>query len=259
MQKLFFFLFCCTLWLCLSVQAIFPHGNAYSDTNLLFYGQDKEIPDGRLSTEQCCSVVNPAGTAVMTALTTRADGAVQIVSSTSASIQNPAFSPDGSAIIYTLFHQGYNAGPAGVYSCPSSGGTCISLIDENGHDSVNLPGMSWNPGTNLITFASDRAGPDDIWTMAGDGSNLTQVTDHTSPGYYIEPSFSPDGQWIVFEADTDAPDDLQQGSIFKISSDGTGGVVKLTDGPAGGTDDRQPNWSPTGSSILFQRRIPGTH
>ena len=194
---------------------------------------------------------------VKTGSATRPDGAIPVVSSTSASIQNPAFSPDGSTIIYTLFHEGYNLGPAGVYHCTFSGTNSAPLIDEDGNDSVNLPGTCWNPVVNLITFASDREGPDDIWTMAADGSNLRHVSHHSAPGYYIEPSFSPDGNWIVFEADTDAPDNLQQGSIFKIRSDGTG-LVKLTNGPAGGTDDRQPNWSPTGVSILFQRRLPGS-
>ena len=195
---------------------------------------------------------------IIAGLNTRPDGAVPVVvSSSAASIQNPAFSPDGTAIIYTLFHGGYNEGPAGIYTCLVSGGNNIVLIDENGHDSVNLPGSSWNPVKNLITFASDRAGPDDIWTMAKDGSSLKQVSKHSSPVYYIEPSFSPDGQWIAFEADTDARDNLQQGSIFKIRSDGTE-LTKLTDGPAGGTDDRQPNWSPTGTSILFQRHLPGS-
>jgi len=191
----------------------------------------------------------------------RLDGAVPVVSFPSPeSVQNPAFSPDGATMIYTAFHEGYNAGPAGVFSCTASGGNSISLIDEKGHDSVNLPGTSWNPVTNRITFASDRGeGPDEIWTMAADGSELTQITNHSANGYYIEPSFSSDGQWIVFEADTDAQDDeMQQGSIFKVRSDGTE-LTKLTDGPAGGTDDRQPNWSPTNESILFQRRVPGSN
>jgi Tol biopolymer transport system component len=192
-----------------------------------------------------------------TTTATRVDGALPVISSLPASIQNPAFSPDGSSMIYTMFHAGYNAGPAGIFICAAAGGSGTPLIDEEGNDSVNLPGMSWNLNTNLITFASDRAGPDEIWTMAADGSKRTQVTHHPPPGYYIEPCFSPDGGWIVFEADTNAPDNLQQGSIFKVRADGTG-QVKLTDGPANGTDDRQPNWSPTGKSILFQRRLPGS-
>ncbi|MFQ5400739.1 MAG: hypothetical protein ACE5E7_14225 [Anaerolineae bacterium] len=36
------------------------------------------------------------------------------------------------------------------------------------------------------------------------------------------------------------------------------GLTVLTDGPATGVDDRQPNWSPAGDRILFQRRGPGS-
>ena len=34
-------------------------------------------------------------------------------------------------------------------------------------------------------------------------------------------------------------------------------LTQITDGPGGGTDDRQPNWSPAGDRVLFQRREPG--
>ncbi len=189
----------------------------------------------------------------------RSDGAVLLFESSSIeSIQNPAFSPDGKYVIYTLFHEGYNKGPAGIYTYSISKGSSTLLIDEENNDSVNLPGASWNSVTNLITFASDRQGMDNIWTMSSDGSNLKQITNHLTTAYYIEPSFSPDGQWIVFEADTTEPDDTQQGSIYKVNVDGTN-LVKLTDGPGSGTDDRQPNWSPSGNTILFQRRVPGSN
>jgi TolB protein len=109
----------------------------------------------------------------------------------------------------------------------------------------------------LIIFASDRQDIDEIWVIAPDGSNLRRVTRHSEKIYYIEPSFSPDGQWIVFEVDIDAPDEIQQGSIMKVRLDGSG-LIQLTDGPGGGVDDRLPNWSPLGDRILFQRRALGS-
>ena len=63
----------------------------------------------------------------------------------------------------------------------------------------------------------------------------------------IEPSFAPDGQRIVFEVSEYDADG--NGSIYVANVDGTG-IRRLTRG----ADDRQPNWSPTGDRIVFQRR-----
>lgn len=187
----------------------------------------------------------------------RADGAIRLYAPPAgASAQNPAFSPDGGTVLFTLFHQGYNDGPAGLYLVSLAGGDPVVLLDEPDQDSVNLPGSSWNGVSGRITFASDRRDRDEVWTMAADGSDLRRVT-HTAAGVAIEPSFSPDGQWIVFEIATEAPDPEQQGSIWVVRSDGSG-LRRLTDGPGGGTDDRQPNWSPRGDRILFQRRTHGS-
>ena len=63
--------------------------------------------------------------------TVRQDGAINIITAPSgASVQNPAFSPDGKTMIYTLFHEGYNKGPAAIYSCPAAGGGSKALLDD---------------------------------------------------------------------------------------------------------------------------------
>lgn len=212
------------------------------------------LPFAALWSVRAAPAFSPLSSAMPTS--TRGDGAVVLLAPDSpASAQNPAFSPDGRTLLFTLFHRGYNAGPAGLYLLALGGGPPVALLDEADHNSVNLPGSTWNAIVSRIAFSSDRLDTDEIWTIAPNGSNLYRVTSHSSPYFFIEPSFSPDGQWIVFEVDTDASEDRQQGSIWKVRADGTG-LAQLTDGPGRGTDDRQPNWSPAGDRILFQRRVP---
>lgn len=178
-----------------------------------------------------------------------------------ASAQNPAYNPDGQKILFTRFVKGYNLGDAGLFVLPLAGGPESALLDEVGHAAVNLPGTSWNAATDRITFSSDRIATDEVWTIAPDGSpgSRFQVTIQTPPyKHYQEPSFNPDGEWIVFEAVADAPELAQRGTLWKIRAADRTGLTKLIDGPMTNTDNRQPNWSPLGDRILFQRRVGDT-
>ncbi len=181
----------------------------------------------------------------------RSDGALLIYApALPASAQNPAFAPSGDTVLFTIFFKGYNAGPAGLYRVSLADGSRSALLYEPDYTSVNLPGSSWNAATGRIAFASDRQDKDEIWTMGASGQALFRVTHHGSGAHFIEPSFSPDGQWIVFESAADGSDNRRRSTIWKVRADGTG-LTRLT---AGETDDRQPNWSPRGDRILIQRR-----
>jgi Tol biopolymer transport system component len=174
------------------------------------------------------------------------------------SAQNPAFSPDGTALLFTEFDHGYNEGAAGLYETPfTSPGLPVSEVNTPGQEAVNLPGSCWNAATGRIAFAYDLVNTDEIWTMDANGGHLKQVTRHSGSTHFIEPSFSPDGQWIVFEVDTNAPDNKMLASIWKVRGDGSG-LTRLVGGPGTGLDDRQPNWSPQGNLILFQGHHPGS-
>jgi TolB protein len=185
-------------------------------------------------------------------LVRRADGAELLFSPAGGeSAQNPAFSPDGGSVLFTLSHGGYNKGDAGLYVMPVGGGSARALVDEPGAAAVNLPGSCWNPATGRIAFSSDRQERAEIWTMSAAGGGLFRVTRHSDGTGFLEPTFSADGRWIVFEVDEPGGG---KGSIWKVAADGTG-LTRLIDGPGTGTDNRQPNWSPAGDRILFQRAV----
>jgi len=220
------------------------------------------LGQGGCSTSDAASPTPPAGMVGLPLLSiqTRPDGALRLTTPPpGASDQNPAFSPDGSRLVFTRFENGYNAGPAGLFLLDLDSGQVARLTPVEDQDNVNLPGAAWiapTGGEGRIVFASDRLEADDLWRIAPDGAGFSRITTHAGPPAYIEPSWSPDGQWIVFEASASgASPDGSVGKIWKVRADGTG-LTPFTSAP--GFDDRQPNWSPAGDRILFQRRaLPG--
>lgn len=94
----------------------------------------------------------------------------------------------------------------------------------------------------LIAFASDRTGDREIYTIRVDGTGLTRLTN--SPGQDNTPSWSPDGQKIVF-AHVSEPVDLW--SIVVMNADGSDQQVIASES----FPIISPAWSPDGKTIAY--------
>jgi Tol biopolymer transport system component len=115
--------------------------------------------------------------------------------------------------------------------------------------SVAADSPDWSPDGRRIVFgleSEDRAG---IAVMSADGTGLRILTPR---GFQGQPSFSPDGRWIVFERDP-APGD---NGVWLMRSDGTD-LRRVTRNPFGAGNecgcDTDPNFSPDGRLISFVR------
>ena len=180
----------------------------------------------------------------------REDGAYKLNIPLTGSLQNPAFSPDGENIVFTQFKNGYNKEPSDLYTYNLTTKK-LTLIVSNGSANVNLPGSSWNQNTNSIVYSSSQEPHDEIYTVKADAPHHTmQVTQRDAYVAY-EPSFNPSGDEIVFESHI--LDVEENGVIFKHQLN-TSAYIPLTDLSG---DARQPNWSPMGDKILYQKFMDG--
>ena len=169
------------------------------------------------------------------------------------SVQNPCFSPASDLLAVTNFEKRYNVGTGIVFTAHATGGKRIRVLSPTDAQSVNLPGQCWSGASSLVTYSSDVVARDEIYTVPSSGGKPRRITNR--PGHRsFEPSLSPvfsDGsQWIVFESHVSHGKHLKPGEIWKVRTDGKG-LARLTEG----WDDRQPEWSPAGDRIVFQRRM----
>ena len=100
-----------------------------------------------------------------------------------------------------------------------------------------------------IAFDSDRSYPTrQIWRVKPDASGLEQLT---SIGENFHPAFSPDGRKIVFSSTRDAG---SNGDLYVMNADG-GNQRRITNSSV---SDYQPDWSPSGTRIVFVSDESGT-
>jgi|GEM_PF-2956898 len=174
----------------------------------------------------------------------------------------PRISPDGTRLFFSSVapgeHQTHDAAGGGT---SGTGNHDIYLVDVVGSTADDLTltnitnitagwltwdnGWAWTPDGSQITYATDRNGNWDIYTMYLDGTDGQRLTD--DPAQDGWPSWTPDGKQVVF-----ASDRTGDWEIFIMNADGSN-VRQLTDRP--GTTDLFPEVSPDGTMIVFTSQV----
>ena len=159
-----------------------------------------------------CAVLPPPAHCVGTQLIPRAN--------------RPDWSPDGQKLVFFSNRLGTNQIYVADIDDPDVA-VQLTFIGAN-----RVP--RWSPDGSKITFESTRDGNPEIYVMNADGSAQSRLTNFSGPpdpGIDAVPSFSPDGNWIVFHRQLFIipGQDLPNGSdLFVVPVDGSLPAVRLT-------------------------------
>ncbi len=197
-------------------------------------------------------------------------------------ITTPAWSPDGSQIVFTSFRSG-NAdlwsysfsdsragmllGIPGLNSSPAwspDGGTIALTLSQGGNVDIYLldpaagetarltlrgsieTSASFSPTGRQIVFTSDRIGYPQLYIMDSSGGTASRAT--TSHGYCDSPAWSPDGDRIAYTAQVG-----RDFHIFVMDADGSN-IRQVT---FQGSLNEDAVWGPTGRHIAFSSDMDG--
>ena len=157
---------------------------------------------------------------------------------------SPAWSADGSKLAFSSSMQG----SPNIYLSDSSGMNPRRLTQ----DAVPDVSPVWNPKTGTqIAFVSGRTGLPQIYIMDADGTGLQRVTD---TGYAVSPSWSPNGQFLVFAWRRNYGPGAPGGQDLYLMDIASHQWVQLTHDS--GVNDF-PSWSPDGRHIVYESRQNG--
>jgi Tol biopolymer transport system component len=147
-------------------------------------------------------------------------------------------SPDGSTLVFDLL--------GSIWTLPLEGGEAMPLTQGMAFDAQ----PRFSPDGDRIVFVSDRSGGQNLWTMAVDGSDTTQVTEGDRNAYQ-SPTYSPDGRYIVGTRQGGGG----QGKLWMYHVEGGSGVA-LIDEPAN-LRTTGAAFTPDGERIWYAQRTGG--
>ncbi len=156
----------------------------------------------------------------------------QIVLAQNEPIMSPAWSPDGSHLVYVSFETGH----AVVYVQSLFTNQRLVLADFSGSNSA----PAWSPDGKHMAIVLTRDGSSQIYLIRPDGSGIRRIT--FSGAIDTEPSFSPDGQTLLFTSDRGG-----SAQIYSMAVEG-GAEQRITFGDG---DSYSPRFSPDGKGFVY--------
>ena len=149
-----------------------------------------------------------------------------------------AWSPDGTRIAASNF--------ADIFVMNVDGSGVVPVTDDPDiadHDPF------WSTDGTQIVFSrfSVGGGPESIYVINSDGSDLTRLTTNPQGMSDMDPAWSPDGSRIAFIRGYEEGGESYNG-IYSMNPDGTD-LLNVSGGPGG---DSGLSWSPDGTQIAFR-------
>ena len=220
----------------------------------------------------------------------------QLLSIESVVSGSPAWSPDGSGILFqsslsgglmTISPDGgfptrlpIEMGSSGHFLASqlpgwSPSGNWISYVsDKDGSPEIwiwstrdgterrltglggRINSMTWSPDERSIAFAGDRYGNYDIWTVEVATGRVQRIT--SDKLYEVFPTWTPDSERILYVRLNDTWEDHD---VIEVAPDGSGARTVLQDTDffdyGAGTTFAYPRVSPDGSQVLFRSHRSG--
>ncbi len=220
----------------------------------------------------------------------------QLLSIESVVSGSPAWSPDGSGILFqsslsgglmTISPDGgfptrlpIEMGSSGHFLASqlpgwSPSGNWISYVsDKDGSPEIwiwstrdgterrltglggRINSMTWSPDERSIAFAGDRYGNYDIWTVEVATGRVQRIT--SDKLYEVFPTWTPDSERILYVRLNDTWEDHD---VIEVAPDGSGARTVLQDSDffdyGAGTTFAYPRVSPDGSQVLFRSHRSG--
>jgi Tol biopolymer transport system component len=179
---------------------------------------------------------NRNGSYQLFSIYTNGTGALQLTTIASGPNEMPSWSPDGRRICFVSFRDvGWR-----IYTMNADGTDQVRLTQVQNSDDRS---PDWSPLGDKIAYGrynyDDHSG-DGIYVMDLDTAEEQRLTvAPESVGGQGSPSWSPDGEFIVFHWPQGTPPGL-----YVIPADGSAEPTFLTSGS-------MPDWSPTGSAIAY--------